>query len=134
MMNDLNVPPVDSVKAFLQFVEFLRSPKEAEALTKRLLAAMEAHAASQANLKTATAALNDLKSETETAVATLRDKAAEKIAADSADYDKRTAERENGLAAREKRAADLLVKAQADSEAAAKMKARLDEKMRLLSA
>jgi hypothetical protein len=127
-MSDL--PSADAVKGLADLVKLLGDkPALAKAIAD-LSKATNEHANASASAKAATAKLTDLKQQHEWACAALVEKTDVSIAEREAAYDRRAAERETALVAREQRAATLLKQAEQDAKKAAETRAAIERKMK----
>lgn len=133
MMSTNNPPSHDALRFLSDLLGLVAHAEEAKLVVADLLAASKQNRVEADRVVAEQQKLTDLRSEVEAGVAELRTQSADRIEQERAAFDKRNAAREVEFSAREKRTAELLAKAQADADAAAKMRATLAEKMKVLA-
>lgn len=127
MTDDKSTAPPDVLK-LLQAA--LASPAAAKAAIADLVAALTKHDAAATAAKAEQQKLADLKQEVETGIAVLRTKTEQELAVVAADHDRRVAQREVELTARERRASELEAKATEHEAKTAKIRGEYERRER----
>lgn len=135
-MTESNSPPPshDAIKLLSDLLALVASPAAAKKVVSDLLDASSRHQAVIDAARAEMAKLSDLHAEIENGVAVLREKFDAQLASERDAFDKAHAAREAASLDRERRSTENLKQTEIDRVAAAKVKAKLDEKLKVLAA
>jgi hypothetical protein len=128
------VPTPRDLEAVLALVQLVSDPKATQARIADLTAAAKIAGDQIAEAQTQAAAVAELRRKTESSLSEKQRAADAKIAADREAYDDTCRRRTDDLDAREKRVAEIEAKAEADAVDAARIKADIERRFKLVTA